>query len=1244
MTAIPGESWSTSPYNLTCMCVHCACVFAVGGLFDMVSPGPPLLQAVYGKVHTISDYVRLLHPDSEHGVHLLQEGDTDRYKSFLSELLVCIPPQAKRLCSPTSFLQLSTQREVVARVIQRICEKNKKNVLAFGYGLMAEKSSLRVKFAPSICNYFPNPTTATISTSVLWESLLSRVGDDVMMHLLENCSLFIRVPPSCCYQICGQPIYNLTKEEILSSPWLKQDRFIYKRNILSRYIQTCSFKSKTYSLKLASQRKRLKSQRNAKVKASIELMVQTGDVHSSTAPVKLVSNVGMFTTETRQTKRPSPNAICSIPFKRRKTELKSTSDSVTTKPPVKSSNNSVWQCTKQGEPNMDSTAQKEILHGTNKSTKLNQFFVEPQTKATSYNSSSMSTDRITPSKIFVDFGKMLCTNPISKEGFSESFILNTLKSNSYGSLSLIERIFMNSNLFEQDIELHVSSEGKRKKKVCKRYKQLIPIFQELIEKHKVCTYMSLLKKHCPVKLTGNCKRLGVQCDNGITTKANSKFGNTILHSMSNTKMAPNQSIACVDKQDMVLVDEPYTLLKQHNSVWQVYSFVRECLHIVVPESLWGSSHNKCRFFRIVKTLINSVKCEKISLSQLMCKIRVEDCSWLRLNKHNHFVPASEHLLREKILSKFFFWLMDTYVIQLLKAFYYITETSFQKNRLFFYRKSIWGPLQKIGIRKHMANVKLRLIATDEIETMQQQKSTLLVSRLRFIPKINGLRPIVKMCNTLGVQQSKEIKERKIQHFYTQVRNLFSVLNYERNKSSYMIGSSVFGLDDIYRKWKKYVLELRESKSENEKLYFVKTDIKEAYDTIPHSKLAEVISKVINTDIEEVYCIRRYAMLWMDSQGRTRKTFKRHVSNLVDFLPNMKCFLTQFQEDNLVQNAIFVEQSLYLNENSSKLLSFFQQIIFNHILRINDRFYMQCCGIPQGSMLSALLCSLCYGDMENKLFCGIQENGVFMRLIDDFLLVTPHLDEAKRFLRTLAGGVPEYGCSISLDKTVVNFPIDDIPECSTVEQLPARSLFRWCGILLDTRTLEVFCDYSSFSCTSIRSSLSCCHRSKAGENLRHKLLSILRLKCHSLFLDLQVNTLQTVHINAYKILLLQAYRFHACVQQLPFNQSIKNNPLFFLTVISDMAACFYITLKEKNKDFILGTKNASGPFPFESAQWLNSQAFLTKLSNHKSLYKILLVPLCHCKKQLSRMLPKETVGLLKEVTDASFHKDFSTIMD
>lgn len=40
----------------------------------------------------------------------------------------------------------------------------------------------------------------------------------------------------------------------------------------------------------------------------------------------------------------------------------------------------------------------------------------------------------------------------------------------------------------------------------------------------------------------------------------------------------------------------------------------------------------------------------------------------------------------------------------------------------------------------------------------------------------------------------------------------------------------------------------------------------------------------------------------------------------------------------------------------------------------SRFYVQCQGVPQGSVLSTLLCSLCYGHMEEQLFPWIQQDG------------------------------------------------------------------------------------------------------------------------------------------------------------------------------------------------------------------------------------------------------------------------------
>lgn len=248
------------------------------------------------------------------------------------------------------------------------------------------------------------------------------------------------------------------------------------------------------------------------------------------------------------------------------------------------------------------------------------------------------------------------------------------------------------------------------------------------------------------------------------------------------------------------------------------------------------------------------------------------------------------------------------------------------------------------------------------------------------------------------------------------------------------------------------------------------------------------------------------------------------------------------------------------------------------------------------------------------------------------------------LWTIAAGIPEYGFLINAKKTVVNFPVDDIPGCSKFKHLPDCRLISWCGLLLDVQTLEVYCDYSSYAFTSIRSSLSFNSSRIAGKNMKCKLTAVLKLKCHPLLLDLKINSLQTVLINIYKIFLLQAYRFHACVLQLPFNQKVRNNPDFFLRIISDTASCCYFILKAKNPGVSLGSKDASGMFPFEAAEWLCYHAFIVKLSNHKVIYKCLLKPLKVYKMHLFGKIPRDTMELLKTVTEPSLCQDFKTILD
>ncbi|XP_010190451.1 PREDICTED: telomerase reverse transcriptase, partial [Mesitornis unicolor] len=1250
-------------------------------------------------------------------------------------------------------LQLSSQSEVITRVVQRLCEKRKKNVLAYGYSLLDENCShFQIMPTSHIYSYLPNTATQTIRISGLWETLLSRIGDDVMMYLLEHCAVFMLVPPGNCYQVCGQPVYELLSNQVDSPPVFVKQRFskqkdsslldymqkrlMFHRQYLSKsHWWKCRRRLEANVSSMGNQKaNRIQSLVSSYQSSAKAVSKASKQIRMVTECLETQSGSGLYLSATVPSlKRKPDREQLEIPAKRAKMEEKVreekacnltadvnqssskrcrtgyvTSHSVSlikekhisqrsnsdmsgpslvhTSPDGKkfvTGKGSFLRGVRSNKPLKSTTEMQAESHRKGLEMRMPKSQLDSvQSKPTEGNSSKCRRQEspiahlakklpntLLRSAVYINRKFLLYSRGSFKECFPKSFLLNRLQGCQSGARQLIETIFLSQTLLEQKHNQSLPHRSWRKKRLPKRYWQMRHTFQKLLQNHRKCPYLVLLKKNCPIRISeSSVRKTELPHQAALPGEAEvheqaEQFGKEPAECVTSSRCesghadvpnnfrAPLAKSVCGELQseernagegcDSALRE----LLKQHSSHWQVYIFVRECLERVIPAELWGSNHNKCRFLKNLKVFISMGKFAKLSLQVLMWKMRVNDCVWLRLVKGDHFVPAYEHWYREEILAKFLYWLMDTYVVMLLRSFFYITETTFQKNRLFYYRKLVWGKIQDIGIRNHFAKVQLRPLSSEEIEAFRQNRCVAMASKLRFIPKVNGLRPIAKVSGVVEAQAfSRENREKKMQHYNTRLKNLFSVLNYERTVNTSFIGSSVFGKDDIYKTWKKFVTKVLESDGEIPHFYYVKADVSRAYDTIPHNKLVEVISQVLDPEKRTVYCIRRYAVIMITASGKARKFYRRHVSTFKDFMPDMKQFVSQLQENASLQNAIVVEQSLTFNETSSSMFNFFLQMIHSNILEIGSRYYLQCCGIPQGSILSTLLCSLCYGDMENKLLCGVQQDGVLIRLIDDFLLVTPHLMQARTFLRTLAAGIPEYGFLINPNKTVVNFPVDDIPGCSKIKQLPECRLVPWCGLLLDIQTLEVYCDYSSYTSTSIRSSLSFNSSRTAGENMKYKLIVVLKLKCHCLFLDLQINSLRTVCINIYKIFLLQAYRFHACVLQLPFNQKVRNNPSFFLRIISETASCCYAILKAKNAGVALGGKVASGMFPSEAAEWLCYHAFSVKLAKHKVVYKCLLKPLKICKMQLFRKIPKDTMALLKTVTEPTFCQDFKAILD
>lgn len=167
----------------------------------------------------------------------------------------------------------------------------------------------------------------------------------------------------------------------------------------------------------------------------------------------------------------------------------------------------------------------------------------------------------------------------------------------------------------------------------------------------------------------------------------------------------------------------------------------------------------------------------------------------------------------------------------------------------------------------------------------------------------------------------------------------------------------------------------------------------------------------------------------------------------------------------------------------------------NVLQLDKKFYLQGVGIPQGSILSSLLCSLYYGHLErNVIFPFLEKtceptaedisrghishdasshessedkfdspsNYILLRFIDDFLLISTSKKQAASFFSRLRRGFRDYNCYMNDDKFCLNFDIghtSGIPSNRVYVGEDGISFLRWSGLLINCSTLEVQGDYT-----------------------------------------------------------------------------------------------------------------------------------------------------------------------------------------
>lgn len=514
------------------------------------------------------------------------------------------------------------------------------------------------------------------------------------------------------------------------------------------------------------------------------------------------------------------------------------------------------------------------------------------------------------------------------------------------------------------------------------------------------------------------------------------------------------------------------------------------------------------------------------------------------SSNSQHIALSDLRKRTEILHEFVYYIFDSLLIPLIRTNFYVTESQVHKNRLFYFRHDVWRSL----IDKPLADMKSSMfedIKRDEVSRVLQSKR-LSWSAVRLLPKVSGARPIINLRRRVA----KHIGNRSYLGPSTNsiMTPVFNMLTYEKDCKPELLGSSMFSVNDMYPRLKNFKDRLMHSESENYqngKLYFVKLDIQSCFDTIPQARLISLIESLVS---QGSYHISKHVEIRPgDSINNSHslshkpgtaekpmvKPIRKFISkaNALSEVRNNPARSTDGVKP-LRRNTIQVDTANFKNHSGNELLDLLSEHVRKNLVKIGKKYFRQKNGIPQGSVLSSLLCNFFYGKLEREVLDFLKDDEtLLLRLIDDFLLITTRPDPAKRFLEVMLNGQSEYGITVNASKSLVNF--EATINGTKMSRLEGSTLFPYCGNLINTHTLDIRKDrdYGRGGQVDVTDTLTVESSRLPGQAFHRKVLSSFRLQTHTMFLDTRHNTLRTVMTGIYSSFVETAIKMYRYMKTL-----------------------------------------------------------------------------------------------------------------
>lgn len=632
-------------------------------------------------------------------------------------------------------------------------------------------------------------------------------------------------------------------------------------------------------------------------------------------------------------------------------------------------------------------------------------------------------------------------------------------------------------------------------------------------------------------------------------------------------------------------------------------------------------------------------------------LRVTDVEWLYRRGENgrRVCNPSDLKFRQKQLERLYSWLFHGVVLSIVNQNFYVTDGDLHRNRLFFYRREVWSRLVDIAHRNMLRGEKrFSPLSQDGLSDATSRRRSvirslgprispypvLLYHQLRFVPKRFSLRGIQRPRGEMlygfsgpqtatvdrlsrarpKLQGMKSIAKAK-GSMKKLFRHILKVLASEASEAA-VLGASVFSLDDIYAKMISLKAKWRHCNCPA--MYVCCVDIATSFDTIPLKALfSDVIPELLSK--ERYACLRYRVSKASISREGVSQRYLVHVCSEPGEETSFKR-IVQEKLSRLHSRAVFTDLVQLTTLSRDQILLALREFLSNNLIAVPRRsrrgsekgFALQTRGVPQGHSLSSLLTSLFYAHVEKHdltEFVGDTDSredsqgrkrsassarwaaekqdscqgnpNLLMRQVDDTIFMTTSKEEAERFLwRMRKGWESTHGFRVNVGKTRCNFP-------SGIKAREEGTLMPWCGLFVNTETLEITVDYTRYGQNEggcLRDSVFVEHEAEVGRIFADRARTCFKPKLHPVLLDAQINSRATIALNVYQAALL------SCLKLSSYASIILPTADHLTLVVQEMVGCFvgitYRSLTSKVAD------GHSSRFPFSpmEVRFLATHAF------------------------------------------------------